>query len=171
VKDAPTPMELVAQEIRSVRDERVVEHIRRLLVTPYVEDRSWDYGETFPCWIVLDDRDASDTGIAYCEFGFGPTSPWGLLSMDESKDRRSMGMDSGWFPTFMDAFFNSFACSALPIWRVFSMDGGSPSKPLTDEMAWDDAWAACHAKRLSDPRSHYMVHHSILYGAAACGQP
>ena len=67
-------------------------------------------------------------------------------------------MDSGWFPTFMEAYFNSFAATALPIWRVFEMDGGRPSAALTDELAWDVAWQRCEALRLGNPDSAYMVH-------------
>lgn len=165
--DAPTLALMVDHELRSVRDARVVQYIRQLLVPPYIEARLWDYGEpgqTFPCWIVLDDNAASGGGIAYCEFGFGPKAPWGLLLMGSDVTRRSMGMDSGWYGSFMDAFFESFAASALPIWRVFSMDGGRPEKPLTGEMDWDDAWADCKARRVSSPNSFYMVHHTISYG-------
>jgi hypothetical protein len=133
-------------------------------VPPHAEARLWDYGEpgqTFPCWIVLDDKAASATGIAYCEFGFGPKAPWVLLFMDDVKGRGSMGMDSGWFPTFMDAFFESFAATALPIWRLFLQDDGWPGTPLTDEMTWDEAWAACSAARDSNSTSRYLVWHTI----------
>ena len=43
--------------------------------------RGWDFGEPgqkFPCWIVLDHL-PTNTCIAYCENGFGPSYPWGLL--------------------------------------------------------------------------------------------
>jgi hypothetical protein len=43
--------------------------------------RGWDYGtddEAYPCWSLLEHK-ASNTGIAYCESGFGPGSPWGLV--------------------------------------------------------------------------------------------
>ncbi len=167
--DAPTLTKLIEHELTLVRDERVVKHVRTLLVPPYVEERGWDYGEpgqTFPCWIVLDDRAGSDTDIAYCEFGFGPKRPWGLLCADNSGGRGTIGMDSGWFATFMDAVFESFPATALPIWRVFLRTGEWLGLPLTHEMAWDEAWAACKAARTSDPASNYVVHHTIPYGAA-----
>ena len=69
-----------------------------------------DYGEesrTYPCWIVLEHR-ASNTGIAYCAYGFGPGDPWGLLFL--GGPHLSMGMDSAWFVTLEDAFRQSPAC-------------------------------------------------------------
>ena len=83
----------------------------------------WEYGapgEQFPCCVVLAELKSSGA-IVYCEDGFGPRNPWGLISLrtDEPK-YMSMGMDSGWFPTLMDAFFESWAATDLPIWRVFN---------------------------------------------------
>ena len=46
-------------------------------VTPSVELRDWDYGEsgqTYPCWLVWRNNGAN-SGIAYCEHGFGPGNP------------------------------------------------------------------------------------------------
>ena len=45
---------------------------------------------------------SSNTGIAYCAQGFGPTDPWGLLFL--AGPQKSMGMDSGWFITLEHAF-------------------------------------------------------------------
>jgi len=73
--------------------------------------REWDYGEAhqeFPCWIVLEHQ-PSNTCIAYCEEGFGPVSPWGLLFI--SRAHLNIGMDSGWFTRFEDAFRESMAWS------------------------------------------------------------
>lgn len=160
---------LIERELSEVRDARVVARIQLLLVEPHEVLRDWDYGqcdEQYPCWTVLDDRQGSDTGIAYCEYGFGPRCPWGLVFTGENGgSRTSIGMDSGWFSTFMEAFFDSFAASALPIWRVFSMDGGAPKEPLTAELSWEEAWARCNAAREGDPGSNYMVHHTVHYGS------
>jgi hypothetical protein len=81
--------------------------IRRFLVQPYCVMREWDYGpQTYPCWIVLE-HDASGTGIAYCQDGFGPRRPWGLLWL--RGDRTSMGPDSSWYDSLANAFLESFA--------------------------------------------------------------
>ena len=163
--DAEKLKDLIERELRGVRDERVVGLIRGLLVEPKLVLRGWDYGqpnEQYPCWDVLDDSAGSDTGIAFCEHGFGPRCPWGLVGMSETEGQpSSIGMDSGWFPTFMEAFFDSFAAAALPIWRVFSMDSGAPGKALTDELSWADAWKRCEDARNSAPGSHFMVRDTI----------
>lgn len=76
-------------------------------VAPSVEMRDWDYGESgqkYPCWLVWRNEEAN-TGIAYCELGFGPGDPWGLLFL--RGEYMSMGMDSGWFMRLEDALRNS----------------------------------------------------------------
>src|SRR5262249_17538203 len=114
---------LIEGELAGVSDARVIQHILGMLVEPHVVFRNWDYGEPgqqYPCWFVL--KDAQSSGeIAYCEYGFGPRCPWGLVSSADEEQYRSMGMDSGWFMTFLDAFFESFACVELPIWKVIKV--------------------------------------------------
>ncbi len=101
---------LVANELAGVSEPSVKAYIGSLLVEPQIVMRQWDYGEigeVFPCWSVLN-HSRSNTGIAYCEYGFGPKNPWGLVGLSGS-DHKSMGMDCGWFPTFLEAFFDSAA--------------------------------------------------------------
>lgn len=103
---------LVRAELIRIADSNVRDAISRLLVTPRCEDRGWDYGpslSTYPCWIVLEHR-ASGTAIAYCEHGFGPRCPWGLIWLDGG----SMGMDSAWFKSLEDAFHESWASEDRP---------------------------------------------------------
>ena len=155
---------LVERELANVRDDRVIGHVRSLLVPPKPEARPWDYGEagqTFECWIVLA-HTASGTAIAYCDEGFGPKTPWGLLWLDSEGIKASMGMDSGWFRTFIDAFFESFASAELPIWRVVE---GSPPRLhfLSDEMSLEEASAKAEALSLSYPKRRVWVHHSVRY--------
>jgi len=72
---------LIESELSVLRDQRVISHVRSLLVEPRMVMRGWDYGalgESYPCWSVLEDAE-SNTGIAYCESGFGPRAPWGLV--------------------------------------------------------------------------------------------
>jgi hypothetical protein len=98
-----------AVQLALIEDPEVVAAIRQFTVDPRCEQREWDYrseGQTFPCWIVIEDS-ASETCIAYCEQGFGPALPWGLLS---NSPHQSMGMDSGWFTFLEDAFRQS------PMW-------------------------------------------------------
>jgi len=162
--DADALKTLIEQELEHLSDARVIAHVRSLLVEPKVVLRSWDYGtpgQQYPCWDVLH-HDETNTAIAYCESGFGPRCPWGLLWM-ESEERRymSMGMDSGWFPTFLEAFLESFAAAALPIWRVFQIDSSGVRKPITGEDAWWAAWERVAECRKADPASLYDCGHSI----------
>ncbi|MDI1313739.1 hypothetical protein [Prosthecobacter sp.] len=161
---ATTIQALIEAEIPSLQDLRVVSHIRSLLVEPTEVLLEWEYGDeenpdpTFPGWLVLS-HPQSNTGIAYCEFGFGPKTPWGLISLSNL----SMGMDCGWFSYFLDAYFDSTAATDLPIWRVFEQNGDSSSRvALTDEIDWDSAWREIKRLRAVDPISHYDCRHSIL---------
>jgi len=70
---------LVANQLSQIKDMKLAARIRELLVEPKPVLRSWDYGlpeEKFICWTVIE-HPASNTGIAYCEQGFGPIYPWG----------------------------------------------------------------------------------------------
>jgi hypothetical protein len=158
---AATIQALIEAEISSLQDSRVVSHIRSLLVEPTEILREWDYGEsgqTFPCWLVLSHLQ-SNTGIAYCEFGFGPKNPWGLVFLSGG----SLGMDCGWFASFADAYFDSMASTDLPIWRVFKQDEDSyPGTALTAETDWDSAWREIERLRSIDPISRYDCCHNNL---------
>ena len=154
----------IEAEMATVSDARVTAHIRRMLVEPHAVLRDWEYGEPgrrYLCWMVLKDG-RSGGEIAYCEFGFGPRSPWGLVS--SGPEHRGMGEDSGWFATFLDAFFESMACVALPIWRVFRDEPDGSRTPMTDEGAWEPTWSYVYDLRRRDPTSRYNCGHSIKHG-------
>lgn len=77
--------------------------------SPLAVERDWDYGrddERFTCWTVLE-HSPSNTGIAYCQQGFGPSCPWGLVSL--SGQHMGIGMDCGWFSTLESAMRGSMA--------------------------------------------------------------
>jgi hypothetical protein len=102
---------LVEQELAKIPDHHLVAAIRKLMVKPYPVERAWDYGsedENYICWTILE-HPPSNTGIAYCESGFGPSNPWGLVSLSgEDKDMR-IGMDCNWFARLEDAMRESMA--------------------------------------------------------------
>jgi hypothetical protein len=155
---------LIESELAHVSDERVVRYVRGMLIEPHIVFCDWDYGapgQQYPCWFVLRDLQ-SGAEIAYSEYGFGPRCPWGLVGSGE--DRR-MGMDSGWFTTFLDAFFDSFACVALPIWRVFKVETDGTRMPVTEEGEWDAAWRELDEWRARAPANRYEHGHSINYAA------
>jgi hypothetical protein len=99
---------LFEKEVARITQPDLLELIKRLRVPTRCEERPWDYGnedEAYPCWIVLDHPE-SNTCIAYCEHGFGPRCPWGLLWITK---HLNIGMDSGWFVTLEDAVRESMA--------------------------------------------------------------
>src|SRR5262249_12080529 len=123
---------LVERELQNLSDIRVLSHIRGLLVEPNAVLLHWDYGvpgQQYPCWIVLADP-KSNTAVAYSEQGFGPRNPWGLVWLPTDDEHSSMGMDSGWFPSLLGAYFESSAAD-LSIWRVFKTDASGAREPLT----------------------------------------
>jgi hypothetical protein len=73
-------------------------------------------------------------------------------------------MDSGWFGTFLEAFFDSFAITDLPIWRVFKTESPD-SKPhaISEEGEWDATWAKVKSLRKADPASRYDCSTSVQY--------
>ena len=100
---------MVETELSRISCPQTAALIRSLLVPPRCELRPWDYGlpdASYPCWIVAE-HVPSKSAIAYCEEGFGPKLPWGLLW--SSGDRLNMGMDCGWFASLEDAAKDSFA--------------------------------------------------------------
>jgi hypothetical protein len=108
ISDRADADNLVESQINAITQTDLVTLIRSLRVPARCENRPWDYGkpgETYPCWIVLEHQ-ASNTAVAYCAEGFGPTYPWGLLFI---RDHLSMGMDSQWFASLEDAVRESMA--------------------------------------------------------------
>ena len=93
--------ELVQQGIADVESPEEREEIRKLLVTPYIQMRSWDYTskneeEFFPCWIFLKHK-KREVGMAYSEFGHGAMgTPWGYVMLEEN----NYNMDACWRQTF-----------------------------------------------------------------------
>ena len=98
---------LVEKEIHCITQADLVEAIRAHRVLTRVEKREWDYSDSYteyPCYIVLEDK-KSNTAVAYCEKGFGPVYPWGLIFIEG--EVMSLGMDSGWFASLEEAVRNS----------------------------------------------------------------
>jgi|SRR3954464_7472278 hypothetical protein len=99
----------LTEELTRISDSALLARIRELLVPPYSVQRDWDYGrpgDKFICWTVLE-HPPSNTGIAYCEQGFGPTNPWGLVFL--SGNHMGIGMDSAWFASLESAMRESMA--------------------------------------------------------------
>jgi hypothetical protein len=161
--NAVTLKRLVAAELSKLGNAQVENYVRGVLSEPTPAFRDWDYGERgqqFTCWTVLE-HPASNSSIAYCEEGFGPTHPWGLLFL--TGEHMSMGMDSGWFRTFTEAFFDSMAATCLPIWRVFKTDASGTREAISGEGTWDGTWREVEAYRRTDASARYDCDTSIKY--------
>ncbi|MDJ0611928.1 MAG: hypothetical protein QNJ67_23350 [Kiloniellales bacterium] len=167
VLDAYLVNRLVDSDLERVSEPRVLSHIRDLRVEPKEVMRLWDYGEPgqrFPCWSVFEHK-ASNTGIAYCEEGFGPKHPWGLVFLDGDESQRSIGVDTSWFETFLDAYFDSMASCDLAIWCVVKTDASGAQRSLTKQGGWDETWEQVYLFREKDPGSRYDCEHDIALRA------
>lgn len=120
--DADVVSALIREELAGVSDPVLRQHIAGTLIPPRLIDCAWDYhtwgnGEpTYPCWIVASEANRGEVdakrgvAIVYSEHGFGPRLPWGLIWMPQPEDTQppSMGPDSSWFFTFLEAFEDGF---------------------------------------------------------------
>ena len=116
METAESVQERVQVELERISDPILLARTRELLIAPYPEMRPWDYGapHEYLCWRVLEHR-LSNTGVVFCSKGFGPSTPWGLVWLDESPDSpRRMGPDSSWFATLEQAVRDSWAWEGSP---------------------------------------------------------
>jgi len=98
---------LVKNGIERISQQDLIDTIKNHIIPLRLENREWDYVDSFteyPCYIVLEDK-KSNTAVAYCEQGFGPNYPWGLIFIEG--EVMSLGMDSGWFASLEEAVRNS----------------------------------------------------------------
>jgi len=96
-------------ELQRFTDPILLARTRELSVRPYPVERQWAYGtadEQFICWTVLE-HVPSNTGIAFCAEGFGPSFPWGLVFL--SGPHLNIGMDAQWYTSLEEAMRNSQA--------------------------------------------------------------
>lgn len=165
IKKSSELVVLIESEIKKISDPRVLSHIQQLLVAPYEISRAWDYGQPnqeFVCWSVLE-HPQSNTGIAYCEFGFGPRSPWGLVFLSGSAEQMSIGMDCNWYTSFEEAYFESKVAAELPIWRVYRQHISEeyPGVALTPEGDWDATWEEVYRLRDGDKTCRYNCSQTV----------
>ncbi|MEM7005226.1 MAG: hypothetical protein AAF498_05050 [Pseudomonadota bacterium] len=145
----------ILRELDQLSDSRVLNQIHTLIVEPYMVMRDWDYsdkGQQYPCWTVLEHQE-TNSGLMFCQNGFGPQHPWGLMLING--EHQSMGMDSNWYNSFMGAYFESRVPTVLPIWIVHEQSGGGESEPISNELSWDAAWEQVEVLRKKNPLYKY----------------
>jgi hypothetical protein len=101
--------DVVAIELGRMTDALLRDGLIALLVEPQLQHRdlpSGAAGAQFPTWLVARSRDYP-IGIAFTEYGFGPETPWGCVSVNHL----SLGGRSQWHPSLEEAFL------ASGIWR------------------------------------------------------
>jgi hypothetical protein len=154
---------MIEAELRALNDAAALPFIKERLIEPRVVMREWDYGapgQQYPCWTIFEDR-AWDLAIVYCEEGFGPQRPWGMVWIGNSGRPTSMGMDSGWYPTFVGAFLDSQVATELPIWRVYRRDDFGAFEAITRPGEWGAAWEICNESRENPKDARYWVLDSL----------
>jgi hypothetical protein len=129
VRSSTEVKQLVDAEVARIADPDLRGAVARMLIEPRLHDVTWDYGEgeedeAYPCWIVADLRPSSPFVVAYCEHGFGPQEPFGIISADLS----SMGMDSQWFTT-LEGGVRSFGWRREPSWSRSRLSVEEPRDP------------------------------------------
>jgi len=98
---------LMSSEISKVNQTEMLELIKSIKGQVRSETRIWNYGienQEFTCWVAFEHL-ATKTSIVYCNKGFGPNYPWGLLSTNTPNN--DMGIDSQWYISLEDAIRNS----------------------------------------------------------------
>jgi len=98
---------IVAEHVARIVDADLRDEVARVLIEPMLREVPWNYGEdgeTLACWIIADLRPAKPDVLAYCDRGFGPGYPFGILDADLP----SMGTDGQWFLTLEDGLRVAF---------------------------------------------------------------
>jgi len=96
---------LIAFEVGRIPDPTRREALRGLLIEPLLQHRGAEFGDSgarYPTWLIGRGEQAS-IGLAYSEFGYGPETPWGYVSISHL----SLGTEAQWFSHLDDAFIAS----------------------------------------------------------------
>ena len=84
--------ELLKAQLAAIDDPARRALLETYLVWPQPLILKWGYGkpgERYTCWLVASHR---NTRIVYCDQGFGPAYPWGIVGPSDDW----MGMDCHW---------------------------------------------------------------------------
>ena len=151
--------DFVKSEIEGITNPIVRNALECILVSPKQHLRKWDYGSNdvrFICWTIAVDKE-SDTAIVYSEYGFGPETPWGLVSESELY----FGMDFAWFKTLQECFLDSKMANDLPIWKVEREIDSFNQEVIADNLTLKEAFDNRDSLSLISPNFKYKVSPSV----------
>jgi hypothetical protein len=146
---------LIKSEMEKINNPIVKNAIKKIFVNPIRHLRKWDYGsgdESFVCWTIAIDKN-SDTAIVYSDYGFGPETPWGLVS----ESGIYFGMDTGWFKDLKECFLDSKMANELPIWKVEKQINTSHRELICENMTLKKAFEKRDEVTLLTPDFKYIV--------------
>lgn len=107
----------VAEAVAAIADPRLASALGLRLRPPTRCSLGWDYGPVeqgaeaiaYPAFVVAD-FSPSDVAIAYSGHGFGPSHPWGLISLTTLR----CGPDGAWHASLEAAFRESPGWNEVP---------------------------------------------------------
>lgn len=98
--------ELVAFEISSLRDGRLLERVKTHLIVPFTQERHFEWIEnesTYTIWIVCETT-VKNVAIAFTDGGFAKNGfPWGIIF----KDQEGSGSPNCWYKTLNECITDS----------------------------------------------------------------
>lgn len=143
---------IVQDQMMKIKDPFVKSALEEILIEPCIHIREWDYGtngEEFECWTIAVDHFA-DTSLIYCEYGFGPECPWGLVFSSMSH----FGMDSSWFTSLEDCFLESRTAAELPIWFIERRFESGKSEIIAENLTSDEAFLIINNRTKENKEYH-----------------
>ena len=158
INSADEMLALVDSQVKTIAEPIMQSCLQSLLIPPITQQREWFYGdpgEKLLCWLVME-HTKSDTGIVYSDFGFGPHQPWGLVFLS----KLIIGDDSGWFSTFEQAFYDSYAAGDIKIWNLVKKLNGEIVEVIEEGVTLDAAYGMRDKLKL-DPSTYAVEHRTF----------
>ena len=135
ITNADEVNQLVRQQLDSIEDDVVRDAIVALLVEPFVQYRRWfDDLEPETCWVVAVDP-TNNICFMYSEEGFSPDVTWGMMFTSDLY----MGMDSNWYRTLEEAFYDSWTGTPFPVWNVVNPKADDKARVIESSLTLDQA--------------------------------
>jgi hypothetical protein len=96
---------LVDNEMNRIADAKITRGLRKFLITPRLELRTWDWQKPlkdYPVWVIAESS-KYDYGIAFSDYGFAPERSWGLIFLSHG----GFDADYCWYSTLESCYKES----------------------------------------------------------------